>query len=190
MQTFIAHARTFPHRVGQRRHRFARLASGQRPQALFISCSDSRVVPALITAAEPGDIFELRSVGNIVPPYRPDAACAVASAVEFAVASLDVSDIVVCGHSHCGAVQAMTEGTTLPSVGRWLAHAAHRPAPTADPVAVTQQHILTQLAHLRRYPVVAARLGEGRLRLHAWYYTVDTGEVLAHRPGTADFGPL
>ncbi|MDX3521998.1 carbonic anhydrase [Streptomyces scabiei] len=202
MQTLIEHARTFPEKISDRQEEFARLAQGQQPQALFISCSDSRVVPAQFTGAEPGDLFELRTAGHIVPPYRWQAVCAVAGSLEFAVQALHVPEIVVCGHSHCGAVQGLMRDQsvqTMPLVRRWLARAGCRaksdePWQTqgvgADPVAVTQQHVLTQLDHLRSYPFIARRLSSGRLRLHAWYYTVETGEVLAAAPGRRTFKPL
>ncbi|MDT9692562.1 carbonic anhydrase [Streptomyces sp. P9(2023)] len=202
MQSLIEHARTFPTRISEQQQEFAQLAHGQQPQALFISCSDSRVIPSLFTGARPGDLFELRTAGNIVPRYRARAACGVAGSLEFAVQVLQVSDIVVCGHSHCGAVQGLMREQTvqhLPLVRRWLAWAGHRaggdePWQTRglgqDPVSVTQQHVLTQLDHLRSYPCVARRLSSGRLRLHAWYYTVETGDVLACAPGSRAFKPL
>ncbi|MEU0171351.1 carbonic anhydrase [Streptomyces iakyrus] len=201
MQSFIEHARTFPARIADRQQEFAALAQGQQPQALFISCSDSRVIPAMLTGARPGEIFELRTAGNIVPRHWSESACGVAGTLEFAVQALHVSDIVVCGHSHCGAVKGlMREQTvqTMPLLRRWLASAGYRPGDEPwqtrglgeDPVAVTQQHVLTQLDHLRSYPFIARRLSSGRLRLHAWYYTVETGEVLAHQPGSDAFKPL
>ncbi|MFL4910213.1 carbonic anhydrase [Streptomyces sp. MMS24-I2-30] len=202
MQSLIEYARTFPAALSDQREEYARLARGQRPQALFISCSDSRVIPAHFTGARPGDLFELRTTGNIVPRYRAQAACGVAGSIEFAVQALQVPDIVVCGHSHCGAVQGLMREqnvATMPLVRRWLGWAGHRttadqPWQTRglgeDPVAVTQRHVLTQLDHVRSYPFIARRLASGRLRLHAWYYTVETGEVLAGTPGSRGFRPL
>jgi hypothetical protein len=107
MQSLIEHARTFPKTIADQQEEFERLTRGQKPQALFISCSDSRVIPSLFTGARPGDIFELRTAGNIVPRYRPHAACGVAGSLEFALQALQVPDIIVCGHSHCGAVQGL-----------------------------------------------------------------------------------
>jgi carbonic anhydrase len=201
MQTLIEYARTFPAKITDRQE-FARLARGQKPQALFISCSDSRVIPSLFTGARPGDIFELRTAGAIVPAYRAHAACGVAGSLEFAVQGLQVPDVVVCGHSHCGAVQGLMREQNvhaMPLVRRWLSWAGHRTRPDEarqpqglgeDLTAVTQQHVLTQLDHLRSYPFIARRLSSGRLRLHAWYYTVETGEVLANAPGSRSFKPL
>ncbi|MCX4537397.1 carbonic anhydrase [Streptomyces sp. NBC_00841] len=202
MQTLIEHARTFHAKITDKQQEFAQLAHGQQPQVLFISCSDSRVIPSLFTGARPGDLFEVRSAANIVPSYRPQAACAVAGSIEFAVQALQVPDIVVCGHSHCGAVQSLLREQsvhTMPPVRRWLTWAGYRtwtdePWPTRglgeDATAATQQHVLTQLDHLRTYPFVARRLDLGRLRLHAWYYTVETGEVLACAPGSRVFKSL
>ncbi|WP_405613418.1 carbonic anhydrase [Streptomyces sp. NBC_00076] len=202
MQSLIEHARTFPEKIADQQEEFERLARGQQPQALFISCSDSRVIPSMFTGARPGDIFELRTAGNIVPRYRPQAACGVAGSLEFALQVLQVPDIVVCGHSHCGAVQGLMREQsvqTMPLLRRWLSWAEYRatgdePWQTQglgdDPTAVTQQHVLTQLEHLRSYPYVARRIASGRLRLHAWFYTVETGEVLACTPGSRTFKPL
>ncbi|WP_433453562.1 carbonic anhydrase [Streptomyces sp. CA-142005] len=202
MQTLIEHARTFPAKAADGGHDLARLAGGQQPQVLFIACSDSRVMPALFTGARPGEIFELRTVGNIVPPYRPQAACAVAGTIEFALTALKVPDIVVCGHSHCGAVKGLMDERsvrTMPQVSRWLTLAGHHRAdnepqwyrePGADPVEAAQRHLLTQLGHLRDHPAVARRLAAGTLRLHAWYYTVETGEVLACPDDSQTFRPL
>ncbi|MFB6978859.1 carbonic anhydrase [Streptomyces scopuliridis] len=204
MRSLIDHARTFPATVAEQQQEFAELARGQRPQALFIACSDSRVMPTMFTGARPGDIFELRTAGNIVPRYRPQAACGVAGTLEYAVTALRVPDIIVCGHSHCGAVQGlMREQTvrTMPLVRRWLGWAGHRPEAVAeepwqtrligeDPTEVTQRHLLTQVEHLRSYPCVARRVATGRLRLHAWFYTVETGEVLVGTPGGRAFQPL
>ncbi|GII77048.1 carbonic anhydrase [Sphaerisporangium rufum] len=201
MKALIDHARMFPQQIEDRRDEFAELAHGQRPQALFISCSDSRVVPALFTGARPGEIFELRTAGNIVPRYGWPAACAVAGTLEFAVEALQVPEIVVCGHSHCGAVRALINRRSvrdMPLVERWITRAGHAPdspaehdlLPDPDHEAVARRHLLTQLGHLTTYPCVARRLAEGRLRLHAWFYTIDTGRVFAHRPDTGAFDPL
>jgi carbonic anhydrase len=192
MQPLIDHARAH----GQRPEEFARLAEGQSPQVLFITCSDSRVVPALITGARPGELFELRTAGNIVPPYASGHPTGEAATVEYAVEVLGVTDVVVCGHSHCGAVGALVRGddlTGVPAVRDWLTHAAPRPEGGAEDPAVAegvQSHVLTQLLRLRAYPCLERRLADGRLTLHAWYYEVHTGAVLAHRPGTDTFEAL
>ncbi|POX49002.1 carbonic anhydrase [Streptomyces sp. Ru71] len=193
MQPLIDNARSF----GQRPEEFAPLADGQSPQVLFITCSDSRVVPALITGARPGQLFELRTAGNIVPPYSAHTPTSEAATVEYAVSVLGVQDIVVCGHSHCGAVGALVRGDDLdavPAVRDWLAHAAEDPK-AADPQDPTvaeavQNHVLTQLLRLRSYPCVERRLTDGRLRLRGWYYEVHTGAVREHRADTDSFEAL
>jgi carbonic anhydrase len=193
MQPLIDNARTF----GRRPADFARLAEGQSPQVLFITCSDSRVVPALITGARPGELFELRTAGNIVPPYGSDRPTGEAATIEYAVEVLGVQDIVVCGHSHCGAVGALVRGDDLdavPAVRDWLAHAADGPA-AADPddptvMGAVQNHVLAQLLRLRSYPCVEKRLADGRLRVRGWYYEVHTGAVREHRVETDSFEAL
>ncbi|MEU1056233.1 carbonic anhydrase [Streptomyces sp. NPDC005876] len=193
MQPLIDHARTF----GQRPEEFARYAEGQSPDVLFITCSDSRVVPALITGARPGQLFELRTAGNVVPPYTADRPTGEAATIEYAVQVLGVQDIVVCGHSHCGAVGAMVRGddlTAVPAVRDWLSYGAE-PPPCSDPAdpAVSepvQNHVLAQLLRLRSYPCVERRLAAGGLRLRGWYYEVHTGTVREHRAGTDSFEVL
>ena len=197
MQSFIQHARRFPKKIASEREAYAALAQGQQPQALFICCSDSRVVPARITGARPGHLFELRTAGNIVPAYRPDAGCGVAGTVEFAVMVLNVPDIIVCGHTHCGAVQGIARPQTvhgMPLLRQWLARAAPPERVVQGPDAghdeLARRHLLTQLGHLRTYPCVAERLDDGRLRLHAWFYAIDTGRMTAYQPSALGFTPL
>ena len=187
MQPLIDNARTF----GQRPEEFAHLAEGQSPDVLFITCSDSRVVPALITGARPGELFELRTAGNVVPPHSFEHPTSEAATIEYAVEVLGVKEIVVCGHSHCGAVGAVVRGDDLaavPAVRDWLARAADEPACSdpADPTVAeaVQNHALTQVLRLRSYPCIERRLAEGRLGLHAWFYEVHTGIVREHRADT------
>ncbi|MEU6177194.1 carbonic anhydrase [Streptomyces coeruleorubidus] len=193
MQPLIDNARMF----GQRPEEFARLAEGQSPDVLFITCSDSRVVPALITGARPGELFELRTAGNIVPPHALEHPTSEAATIEYAVEVLGVKDIVVCGHSHCGAVGAVVRGDDLaavPAVRDWLAHAAEEPKceDPADPTVAeaVQNHVLTQVLRLRSYPFIERRVAEGRLGLHAWFYEVHTGTVWQHRAETDTFETL
>ncbi|GGV65105.1 carbonic anhydrase [Streptomyces massasporeus] len=187
MKALLDRARTFRTRVDFDSAAYRKLAEGQYPEALFITCSDSRVIPAMITGAQPGEIFELRNAGNIVPPYGRPGACGEAATIEYALEVLGVQDIVVCGHSHCGAMGALKSGddlSSLPGVDAWLRLA--RPELTSvletapdDPSLpeVSQGNVVNQLAALRSYPVVRQRLDSGRLRLHGWYYEVDTGFV-------------
>ncbi|MFJ9372627.1 carbonic anhydrase [Streptomyces sp. NPDC101455] len=192
MQPLIDNARTF----GQRPEEFAGLAEGQSPQVLFITCSDSRVVPALITGARPGQLFELRTAGNIVPPYASQHPTSEACTIEYAVEVLGVSDIVVCGHSHCGAVGALVRGddlTAVPAVRDWLTYATPRPQGAVEDPAVSegvQSHVLTQLLRLRSYPYIEKKLKDRQLSLHAWFYEVHTGAVRTHDPATDTFKAL
>lgn len=213
MKSLIDNARSFAaNHVADPRNAeaFQALGAGQSPEALFVTCSDSRVVPALITGARPGELFELRTAGNVVPPYptegpigRPGHPMSEAATIEYAVCVLGVRDIVVCGHSHCGAVGAVVRHEDLsavPAVRDWLDHsvAADAPlrslTPTSDDVSeAVQTHVLAQLERLRGYPCVRERTADGSLTLHAWYYEVHTGTVSAHRPsddGRPAFGPL
>ncbi|WP_030231119.1 carbonic anhydrase [Streptomyces sp. NRRL S-350] len=196
MQAFIDHARTFRHRAARDADAFGRLAAGQSPQALFITCSDSRIIPSVVTGARPGDLFEMRTAGNIVPPYRPPVPSAEAATIEYAVEVLRVAHIVVCGHSHCGAVGAVVRGedlTAVPAVRDWLSDGTSLTPdgePGHDLAVPVQRHVLDQLDRLRTHPSVARRVDQGLLGLHGWFYEVHTGAVLSHRPGTDAFLPL
>ncbi|GAA1198546.1 carbonic anhydrase [Streptomyces hebeiensis] len=207
MQALLERARSFRRRVDFESDTYRKLADGQFPEALFVACSDSRVIPALITGARPGEVFEIRNAGNIVPPHRPDQACGEGATVEYAVEVLNVQDIVVCGHSHCGAMGALASHqdlSALPGVGAWLDVARPRlasvlereptgPAATSSEgwkelvTELTQLNVRAQLAALREYPAVRRRLDEGRLRLHGWYYEVHTGRVWELDPSGEHF---
>ncbi|MFH9610581.1 carbonic anhydrase [Streptomyces sp. NPDC017448] len=189
MQSLVEHARTFTEHVAANAKDFERLADGQTPEALFVTCSDSRVVPSLITGARPGQLFELRTAGNIVPPYpTEDRPTGEAATIEYALRMLQVRDIIVCGHSHCGAVGAILRGddlSAMPAVRHWLAHSSEGctpPAGAGDLPGAVQAHVLAQLDTLRGYPAVRERIADGSLGLHAWYYEVHTGSVSVHRP--------
>ncbi|KIF05747.1 carbonate dehydratase [Streptomyces sp. RSD-27] len=161
---------------------FAHLARHHTPRTLFIGCSDARVVPELITGAEPGDLFVIRTAGNLVPAHGP-AADGVAASIEYAVAALGVEGIVVCGHSGCGAMTALAEGHDLsgaPAVAGWLRHAGPsrtRTTAPGDVPALVRQNVLAQLANLATHPSVARALAEGGLALHGWVYDIPTGRV-------------
>ncbi|GII95497.1 carbonic anhydrase [Sinosporangium siamense] len=187
MKDLLEKARSFSQRISGEREKYRKLAAGQSPEALFIACSDSRVMPALITVARPGQLFELRNAGNIVPPYGHQAVSGEVATIEYAVNVLKVRDIVVCGHSHCGALGALARKedlSALPAVGRWLelaksplAHALSRPPEDPTLLDLGQRHVVAQLAALRTYPAIKARLDAGEMTLHGWFYKVDTGEV-------------
>ncbi len=190
MQRLLDGARAFKRRISAESDKYRRLAEGQWPAALFITCSDSRVLPSRITDAGPGELFELRTAGHIVPPYERRLVSSEAATISYAVDVLGVGDIVVCGHSHCGAVDALVRGADLsglPEVGGWLELARPGLAPLLDgPSAASgdralteavRRHVTAQLASLHGYPVVRDRVAAGELRLHGWFYRIDTGEV-------------
>ncbi|MFG2908622.1 carbonic anhydrase [Kitasatospora sp. NPDC048286] len=161
---------------------FAHLATHHTPDTLFISCSDARVVPELITGTEPGDLFVIRTAGNLVPAHSPEAD-GVAASIEYAVTALGVKDIVICGHSACGAMTALAQGHDLsaaPAVATWLRHADASVARTAadgDVPALVRQNVHAQLANLATHPSVARALAEGKVALHGWVYDIPTGRV-------------
>jgi carbonic anhydrase len=181
-----------------RRELFERLARGQSPDVLFITCSDSRVNPNLITNTEPGELFILRNAGNIVPPHG--APGGEAATIEFAVTALGIQDIVVCGHTLCGAMQGLLQRPDpqrLPAVAQWLTHAeatrrivldkyADR-SPEALLTTAVEENVLVQLDHLRTHPAVAARLARDALKLHGWVYKIETGEVFAYDAASGQF---
>lgn len=178
---------------------FSRLALGQKPDALCIACSDSRVVPNLFASTEPGDLFVIRNVGNLIPPVGADGRShsdeSEAAAIEFAVGTLGVRDIIVCGHSECGAMRAVESGVVpagAPNLEAWLRHvrpAVERLRSSSQPIVfdagtaahnrLSQLNALMQLEHLRTYPVIQAAMGAGRLRLHAWWFDIARADVLA-----------
>ncbi|MFE7240341.1 carbonic anhydrase [Streptomyces sp. NPDC002596] len=169
---------------------FAHLATHHRPETLFIGCSDARVTPELITQSEPGELFVIRTAGNLVPAYAPGAD-GVAASIEYAVAVLGVTDIVVCGHSACGAMTALAEGHDLsaaPVIADWLRHAdaaRARARATAAPAASAESRVTTlvranvvaQLQNLRTHPSVARALAEQQLSLHGWMFDIASGSV-------------
>ncbi len=181
---------------------FEKLALGQSPEALFITCSDSRIETAMITQTEPGELFICRNAGNIVPPHTNHTGGMTAS-IEFAVAALKVPHIVICGHTECGAMKgAMNlEGLdSLPHVREWLSYS--RAAvdvvkivgegldEEAQMYMLLQQNVKLQLQHLRTHPAVAVRLARGDLTLHGWVYDIKTGAVDAFDEGTDQFVPV
>jgi carbonic anhydrase len=174
-----------------RRERYEELASGQQPTALFITCSDSRIVPHLLTQTEPGELFVLRNAGNLVPPYTAPHT-GEAATVEYAVKVLKVQDIVVCGHSHCGAISGLMRPESLhslPAVQNWLLHAERvREEITRQRLSTSNGHedeltaaiqanVLVQLDHLHTYPAILEAMAEGALHVHGCFYRFETGEV-------------
>jgi carbonic anhydrase len=187
---------------GSQRELFERLAHGQRPETLFITCSDSRVNPNLITQTGPGDLFIMRNAGNIIPPYGAGLG-GEAATIEYAVSVLGVTDVIVCGHSHCGAMDALLhpeQVAKLPAVQQFLVHAETTRRIIREKYqhlsgqelqrATVKENVLVQLEQLRTHPAVAARLAEGQLHLHGWVYRIETGEVVAYSADEGDFVPM
>jgi carbonic anhydrase len=180
---------------------FEQLATnGQRPETLFITCSDSRVVPDLITGAVPGELFIIRNVGNIVPSADRGLMGGVAAAIEYAVRVLEVENLIVCGHTGCGAMEAIVHperAAHLKYVPPWLAE-SERILPIlaerypdlegeARLVAAVEENVLVQLENLRTFDFVAERLDRGTLKMNGWVFKIATGEVFDYDPIAEQF---
>ncbi len=203
MHKLVQGVKKFQHEVfGSHSELFAKLKDSQRPHTLFITCSDSRISPNLLTQTNPGEIFILRNAGNLVPAYGTHFG-AEAAAIEYAISVLDVDQIVVCGHSSCGAMRALLHPDStqdLPAMRAWLAHAEsarriarenYRELGDEALLNVTvQENVLAQLDNLRTHPTVAAALARGRLHMYGWVYKIPTGEVFAFDPAEGQFRPL
>lgn len=190
MQNLIRGVRDYQHSDFEaQRGLFSKLAGGQQPETLFITCSDSRIDPNQLTHTKPGELFVLRNAGNIVPPYKTGQG-AEAATIEYAVQALQIEHIVICGHTKCGAMGGLLDLsslTPLPAVRNWLRH--------SEPALVTLQskysdeqgdsllnaaikeNVLLQLKHLRTHPTVAEAEAAGKLKLHGWVYQFETGDV-------------
>lgn len=182
---------------------FEGLVEGQNPLALFITCSDSRINPNLLTQTEPGELFILRNAGNIVPPYGAVEGGETAT-IKYAVSVLGVKDIVICGQSHCGAMAGLLDQSQLdklPAVRSWLSHAestlwiieenyTHTTEPAARLTTTVEENVLVQLEHLRTHPMVAAGLARKELNLYGWVYKFETGQVFGYDSQNGQFAPL
>ena len=175
---------------------------GQNPKALMISCADSRIVPEQIMQAAPGDLFVCRNAGNIVPTFATQNG-GVSSTVEYAVMALGVRDIIVCGHSDCGAMKALANPVGLeamPSVAAWLRHGAaaekvvdscyHDLEPAERIRAISLENVVAQLNNLRTHPSVAAAIARGEMSLHGWFVDIHAGQILGLDGETGRFVPL
>jgi carbonic anhydrase len=183
---------------------FEQLASdGQAPETLFITCSDSRVVPTLITSAAPGDLFIVRNVGNIVPAISRGMIGGVAAAIEYAVEVLNVENIVICGHTQCGAIDAILDPSRVRHLGfvsRWLRESEAIPNLIRDKyahligesrlAAAAEENVLVQLENLRSYPFVSSRLDAGTLKVAGWVFKIATAQVFAYDPVIEQFVPF
>jgi carbonic anhydrase len=181
------------------RELFEELAeAGQKPETLFITCADSRVVPNLITGAAPGELFIVRNVGNVVP--TADLPGGTAAAIEYAVEVLQVENIIICGHTQCGAMNAILQPETmekLPFVRKWLTQTERvrevvqkgygHLSPEARLTAAVEENVLGQLENLRDYPFVAKRLEAGTLRVSGWVFDISSGEVFDYDPAEGEF---
>jgi carbonic anhydrase len=179
---------------------FETLANGQSPLALFVTCSDSRIDPNRLTQTKPGELFILRTAGNIIPPYGAVFG-GEAATIEYAVAALQVKDVIVCGHSHCGAMGGLLKPESvakMPAVRAYLEHAeatrriiTENYADVEDPekrlTLAVEENVLVQLENLRTHPAVAAALSRGEVKLHGWVYKFETGEVFAFNPDKGQF---
>jgi len=194
-------------KFGRYRELFRRLSrEGQNPHTLFITCSDSRVLAELITQSQPGDLFVVKNVGNIVPPANVTGSTnSTAAAIEFAVEVLKVGDIVVCGHSQCGAMEALMhpgpQFQSMPNLDEWLRVAApvkrtiekeyhHLTNDAERAIAAAEENVLFALENLYSYPAVQQRLADGSLHLHGWFFKIATAELFAYDPEAMQFAPL
>lgn len=178
----------------QRKDLFEHLVNdGQSPETLFITCSDSRIDPNMVTGSEPGDLFIFRNVGNVVPPHSNETG-GTTSAIEYAVSVLKVTNIIICGHTDCGAITGALDTSQLkglPHVKEWLGHCRSAMevvrernglgsgAPLGHEYlnAAIEENVLQQVQHLRTHPAVAAKLATGKIKVHGWVYDIKTGQV-------------
>lgn len=203
MQKLIAGLHRFASEVFlSHKELFDRLSHGQSPEALFITCADSRINPNLITQTDPGDLFILRNAGNLIPPHG-FATGGEAATIELAVASLHVKDVIVCGHTLCGAMKGVLhpeEIGGLPALATWLNHAEGVKRILQENYSglseesllntAVQENVLAQLEHLQTHPAVAAKLSSREITLHGWVYKIETGQVFGYQPQSGQFLPL
>jgi len=174
---------------------FVKLGKEQKPHTLFIGCSDSRLVPGMITTTKPGELFIIRNIANIVPPYQHSGEyLAAVSAIEFAIQALGVENIVVCGHSNCGGCAALFKPDEffhkLPHTRKWLElalpvkakvmEALPKGSPAQREWLMEQLNVVEQIKHLLSYPFVAEKYSQGLLKISGWHYIIETGEIFAY----------
>jgi len=179
--------------------------NGQHPKALFIGCADSRVVPNLITQSAPGDLFVIRNVGNFVAPYKPDEDFhSTASGIEYAVSALNVTEIIICGHTHCGAIASLYEDMSDPAMihtKKWLSLgnkakglavlALDGSSDKTKLLRLTEKiSIISQIENLLTYPVVKQRVEDGLIHIHGWIYDIESGNIEYYDPDDSKFKSL
>ena len=179
---------------------FEELADGQKPRVLFITCSDSRIVPHLITQSGVGELFVVRNVGNLVPPFGA-ANGGEGAAIEYAIHALGIEQVIICGHSNCGAMKGLLQieklRTEMPLVHEWLRHAEstrrliqenYADVEGEELIAITMaENVVTQIENLKTYPVIRSKLHQNKMSIYGWIYDIETGEVLTYNPETDDF---
>jgi len=190
------------------RETFARLALGQFPDSLFITCSDSRVAPNVFASTDPGDLLVVRNVGNLIPQCGGDHGLSLsdeseAAAIEFAVSNLKVSDIIICGHSECGGMRALYEGRdkiATPNLKAWLRHGEkalatlnkekNNPTQLAPHNRLSQLNVLQQIENLKSYPIIQEALAAKKIKLHGWWFELATATVHFFDPNSKKFTPI
>ena len=204
IQQLLSGVRHFEgHVYAAQREFFKKLAEGQSPETLFVTCSDSRIDPNLICQTQPGELFILRNAGNIIPAYTPHGGGGEIASIEFAITGLAVKHIIVCGHSHCGAMGGLIEPKQLsemPAVADWLKHSEatrrilelkYKKMSKSNRLDIAiQENVLTQIENLQTHPSVSAALAMGQLSLHAWTYQIEEGRVYAYDTAVEQFVPL
>jgi carbonic anhydrase len=182
---------------------FEQLSHGQKPRVLFITCSDSRIIPSLLTQTDLGELFIIRNAGNIIPPYGATNG-GEGAAVEYAIHALGIEEVIVCGHSHCGAMKGLLKLQKLedemPLVYEWLKHAEATRRTLKENYSdlegedllemAVAENVLSQLENLRTYPVIHSRMHQGKLNLYGWIYQIENAEVLAFNSSTGGFEPI
>ena len=161
---------------------FQKLANGQNPEVLFITCADSRIDPNLVTQTEPGELFICRNAGNIIPPHSNQTGGMTAS-IEFAVAALGVSHIIICGHSDCGHSRVATEVVKEKCGCAELNNNDHLGL-------VIEENVVQQLQHIKTHPAVAAKIATGQVKLHGWVYDIESAEIKTYDEATGSFKPV
>ncbi|MFM8269297.1 MAG: SulP family inorganic anion transporter [Pseudomonadota bacterium] len=175
---------------------FDKLGQAQKPHTLFITCSDSRINPSLITSSEPGELFIVRNVGNIIPPLGMDDLPAEGAAIEFALGALGVEEIIICGHTKCGALKGVFQGIdprVFPSVAKWVQPIGverEKHPHITDPEDFVKVHVVEQARNVLSYPIVRKKIREGQVKVHCWIYDVVTGEFLEWTGKDFDFVPV